>query len=75
MKSENRKSLEYLVLYGQVSGMITIILGIVVIGMDVAHGDFRHVQVGIFIGATGYSFVKIAEKIAAILISEKEEKY
>lgn len=58
-------------MFCHVGGLITIYLGIVVIFMDLANGDFRHIQVGIFIGATGYALVKIAAKIAAILASEQ----
>lgn len=72
MKRENIKSLEYLALYAQISGPVTIFLGIVVIFMDLLNRDFRHVQVGIFICVTGYAFVKIAQKSVFILKDENK---
>ncbi|GEM_PF-1687164 len=74
MRFENIKSLEYLSLYGHISGLITIFLGIVVIAMDLLNSDFRHIQVGIFICVVGYAFVKIAEKSETILLSERKIK-
>lgn len=71
MKAENQKALEGLSLFCHVGGLITMCLGIVVIFMDLTQGDFRHIQVGIFICATGYAFVKISARIAAILASEQ----
>lgn len=74
MKFENTRSLEYLSLYGHISGLVTIFLGIIVIGMDILNSDFRHVQVGIFICVVGYAFVKIAQKSETILLSERSER-
>ncbi len=74
MKFESTKSLEYLSLYGHISGLITIFLGIIVIAMDLINSDFHHIQVGIFICVVGYSFVKIAEKSETILLSERKLK-
>lgn len=74
MKFENTRSLEYLSLYGHISGLITIFLGIIVIVMDILNSDFRHIQVGIFICVVGYAFVKIAEKSEIILLSERKLK-
>ena len=71
MKLKNIKSLEDLVLFGHISGSITIFLGMVVIAMDLLNSDFRHIQVGIFICAAGYAFVKIAQKSETILLSER----
>jgi hypothetical protein len=71
MKLKNVKSLENLILCGHISGSITIFLGMVVIAMDLINSDFRHIQVGIFICAAGYAFVKIAQKSEAILLSER----
>ncbi len=74
MRFESTKSLEYLSLYGHISGLITIFLGIIVIAMDLLNSDFHHVQVGIFICVVGYAFVKIAEKSETILLSERKLK-
>ncbi len=74
MKFESTKSLEYLSLYGHISGLITIFLGIIVIVMDILNSDYHHIQVGIFICVVGYAFVKIAEKSEIILLSERKLK-
>lgn len=74
MKFENKKSLEYLSLYGHISGLITIFLGFIVIVMDILNRDFHHIQVGIFICVVGYAFVKIAEKSETILLGERKIK-
>ncbi len=71
MKEESVKSLEGLSLFCHVGGLITMCLGIVVIFMDLINSDFRHVQVGIFICATGYAFVKISAKLSTVLAAEK----
>ena len=74
MRFENVKSLEYLSLYGHISGVITVFLGIIVIAMDLLNNDFHHIQVGIFICVVGYAFVKIAEKSETILLAERKMK-
>ncbi len=74
MKFESTKSLEYLSLYGHISGLITIFLGIIVVVMDILNSDFHHIPVGIFICVVGYAFVKIAEKSETILLSERKLK-
>jgi len=71
MKLSSVNSLENLNLFCHVSGIITVFLGIIVILMDLAYKDFAHIQVGIFVLATGYSFVKISSKLARILRDEK----
>ncbi len=74
MRFENKKSLEYLSLYGHICGLITIFLGCIVIVMDLLNRDFHHIQVGIFICVVGYAFVKVAEKSEFILLSERKIK-
>lgn len=74
MKFENKKSLEYLSLYGHICGLITIFLGVIVIVMDILNRDFHHIQVGIFICVVGYAFVKVAEKSETILLGERKIK-
>ena len=74
MRFESTKSLEYLSLYGHISGLITIFLGIIVVAMDLLNNDFHHIQVGIFICVVGYAFVKIAEKSETILLTERKLK-
>jgi len=72
MKVSSIKSLENLSLFCNVSGVITVFLGIIVILMDLVNKDFAHIQVGLFILVTGYAFVKISSKLAKILIEEKD---
>jgi len=72
MKQESIKSLESLSLYCHIGGIITIFIGILVVFMNVVNGDFRHIQVGLFIFITGYAFVKISTQLADILVTEKD---
>ena len=71
MKEENRYSLERLSIFCHIGGVITVFLGALVILMDLLNGDFRHIQVGIFICVTGYALVKISSRIENILLKEK----
>lgn len=71
MREESRKSLDRLSLFCHIGGIITVFLGILVCLMDLLNHDFRHIQVGIFICATGYAFVKISSRLEEILRSEK----
>ena len=70
MKAENVRALENLSLYCHVSGVLTVFLGIIVILIDLSNKDFDHIQVGFFVLATGYAFVKISTKISRILRAE-----
>jgi uncharacterized membrane protein HdeD (DUF308 family) len=72
MKLTSVKSLENLSLFCHVSGVITVFLGIIVILMDLVNNDFAHIQVGFFVLATGYAFVKISSKLEKILNDEKD---
>jgi hypothetical protein len=71
MREASRYSLERLSLFCHIGGVITVFLGILVVLMDLLDGDFRHIQVGIFICVTGYVFVKISLRIEQILFKEK----
>ena len=71
MKEENIRSLESLSLYCHIGGMITIGLSLFIIFIDLSHGHFGHIQVGLFICITGYSLVKISSKLENILREEK----
>lgn len=75
MRVENRRSVENLSLFCHIGGLITIFLGILVGGMDILNNDFRHIQVGIFIFATGYAFVKISSTLTYILSTENKNEY
>ena len=75
MQARNVQSLERLSLFCHVGGLAIIFLGISVAGLNLMNGDKKHVQEGIFIFVTGYAFVKISSKVAAILNDEKNAKY
>ena len=71
MKEQNVKTLENLNLFCHFSGVITVFLGIIVILIDLSNKDFEHIQVGFFILAVGYAFVKIAAKILRVVCDEE----
>ena len=71
MKVQNVKALENLILFCHFSGIITVCLGLVVILLDLNNRDFGHIQIGFFILATGYAFVKLAAKISRVLCDEE----
>ena len=71
MKMKNVNSLDRLNLFSNFSGLITVVLGILVILIDLKNRDFGHIQVGFFILVVGYAFIKIAAKISRILCDEE----
>jgi hypothetical protein len=72
MKIKNLKSLENLSLYSHFSGIITIFLGLMVILLDLMNKDYKHIQIGFFVLATGYSFVKISSKLSGVIRDEEK---
>jgi len=70
MRTENIQSLERLSLLCHFVGLFSVFLGMVVSFLDLMNGDVRHIQVGLYVFVTGYAFVKISAKIAAILLDE-----
>ena len=70
MKPENIQSLERLSLFCHLCGLIFVFLGILVVFIEVVNKNFGHLQVGLFIFAAGYTFVKISARISNILTSE-----
>lgn len=73
MRYENIKALEQLSLYCHLCGMISIFLGILISIIDLVHGDFSHIHVGLLILAMGYAFVKISSKLTAITLIEQKD--
>lgn len=71
MKNKNVKTLENLSLFCQFSGMITVVLGIIIVLMDLNNKDFNHIQIGFFILVVGYAFVKISSKITKVMCDEE----
>ncbi len=74
MRTENMKTIEFLSLICHFAGLFSVFIGMVVAFMDVLNNDFRHVQVGIYIFATGYALVKISAKLSEILLTEKYDE-
>ena len=72
MKLKNVKTLDNLNLFCHFSGVITVFLGILVILMDLSNRNFTHIQIGFFILAVGYAFVKIALKISRVVCDEEK---
>ena len=71
MEQKNVKILENLSLFCHFSGIITVFLGLVIILMDLSNKDFGHIQIGFFVLAVGYAFVKISASISGVLRSEE----
>ena len=72
MQYKNVKTLDNLSLFCHFSGIITVFLGIVVILMDLNNRDFEHIQIGFFVLAVGYAFVKISSKISRVVCDEEK---
>ena len=71
MQKDNIKTLENLSLYSHFGGLFTVFIGVIVVFVDVLNGDFSHIQIGIYIFATGYAFVKISQRLTQVLIDER----
>ena len=70
MRTENANSLERLSTFCHMVGLFSVFLGMLVTFLDLLNKDIRHIQVGIYVFSTGYTFVKIAAKITRILMEE-----
>lgn len=70
MKSKNIRALENLSLFCHLAGLGIIFSGVLIGLLSFWGGDYKHVQIGIFIFITGYAFVKISVKISTILKDE-----
>lgn len=71
MRAENRVSLERLSNFCDVCGFFCVAIGMVIIFIDMLERNMLHIQVGIYILVSGYAFVKIAHRIARILMLER----
>lgn len=74
MKDENIKALHKLSAFCRYVGMISVFLGIAIVAMDVAFRDWLHLQVGIFVFASGYAYVKIGAKVSSLIFDERTER-
>jgi len=64
-------ALERLSLFCYFGGLFSVFVGVVVALIDLLNADWRHIQTGIFIFASGYALFKIGSKISAIVASEQ----
>ena len=71
MKTENSIALEKLSIFCHFCGLFSTFIGIVVGLMELLNSDFRHMQTGLYIFATGYALYKIGARIAKVVASEK----
>ncbi|VAW13726.1 hypothetical protein MNBD_BACTEROID05-125 [hydrothermal vent metagenome] len=74
MKARNIKALESLSFMSHLSGLLTVMLGIVVTFINVIDQNLGQIHVGIFIFASGYAFMKISSRITQIILDEKSGK-
>ncbi|MBZ0165839.1 MAG: hypothetical protein K8I00_03460 [Candidatus Omnitrophica bacterium] len=72
MKFKNIRKLERLGIFTYIGGLICTLLGILVAGIHLMEKDFKHIQVGIFILAIGYAFVKTGRQLSEIAAEEKK---
>lgn len=70
MKAENMYALERLSLFCHMTGIFSVFIGLTLTFFDALNKDMGHIQISIYVVITGYSFVKIAKRIAQILMIE-----
>ena len=70
MKAENTYALERLSLFCHLTGIFSVFIGLTLTFFDALNKDMGHIQISIYVVITGYSFVKIAKRIAQILLIE-----
>ena len=70
MRSESRESLERLCTFCDVCGLFCIGIGMAIVFIDLLERNMLHIQVGIYIFISGYAYVKIARRVANVLIRE-----
>ena len=73
MKDNNVRALSKLSAFCKYSGLISTFLGIVILFIDVINKDWVHMQVGLFVFISGYSFMKIGAKVSSVLFDERTE--
>ena len=73
MKDKNVRALSKLSGFCKYSGIISAFLGILIVFIDVINKDWLHLQVGVFVFACGYSFIKIGAKVSSVLFDERTE--
>ena len=71
MKQKNTSDLERLSLFCHFCGLISVFIGLTVTFMDVLNNDMAHMQVGIYVFATGYAFTKISKKLSSVVYDEQ----
>ena len=73
MKDNNVRALSKLSAFCRYAGIISVFLGILVLFVDVLNRDWSHMQTGLFIFVSGYTFLKIGTKISSVLFDERTE--
>lgn len=71
MKMENARSLEKLSLFCHICGLFSVFIGLAMAFMDLLNGDTKRIQMDLYIFFTGYALVKIASRLAEIVINER----
>ena len=74
MDPKHYNSLEQLSLYCFFCGLLPTFLGVLMVFMDVVTQAYEHMLIGIFIFITGYSQVKISERLDSILNAERKRE-
>ena len=72
MKFKNIRKLERLGIFTYIGGLICTLLGLLVAVIHLLEKDFKHIQVGLFILAIGYAFVKTGRQLSEIAAEEKK---
>lgn len=72
MKERNIRSLENMSLFCHLCGLVSVFLGFIVVFLELGNRGIAFIQAGLFIVATGYTYVKISERIARIILDEKK---
>lgn len=73
MKPQNIQAFQRLSAFCRYSGIMSIFLGMLVVFLDVVNKDWIHMQVGLFIFASGYALFRTGKRISAILFDERTE--
>ncbi len=73
MKDNNVMSLSKLSAFCRYAGIVSVFLGILVLFVDILNMDWVHMQVGLFIFVSGYTYLKIGTKLSSVLFDERTE--
>lgn len=71
MKIHNILALERMSLFCHISGLFSVFIGLVVVFMEVLTKNIIRIQAGLYVFITGYALVKIAQRLARIVLEER----